>query len=1245
MRKILLALALLVCFGQLASAQWSVVNEKQVNSGGAAFYFPAFTNSLTYGSTVGVALRSYPGDFPITVTDDAGNTYGDSGAGTKTLHTSGYEIQVFLAQNSSTTSGNRVHIAQSSTSNIQGIAFEVTGGLTSSIVDVFSSANEATASGNGANVFSIPSVATGSNGEFIFAAFCSWTGSNLSTGTSPNSFTSIGTQSNILTEYFVQTTAGAISPTAGTTFNNDKYAGIMVGLKPASSAPYPMVSLSPTSLTFTAQSIGTTSAAQTSILTNTGGVSLTISSITITGTNSGDYAQTNNCPGSLGAGTSCTISVTFTPTSVGTRTASVSIADNAGGSPHTVSLSGLGSGSLAFPMSTLLPIGFICGAPPCDSNNTKYTITLTATGGTPPYTWSGSPIPAGLSLLNPTFTVTSVGASAYGGTAVYQGTFTGGASDAFVGLQFTVSGFTHAVNNGTFMTVYSTVTTLTLANNAYVAETHAATASGGFILGQPTTAGTVAPVITVQDSASSSISKTFNLTIFDQPVDKYGGLTNRPCLSGGVPIGAGPVGADGKHHFYTDKMNGRWFLCTPLGNAFFMNAVADVTPDSGVDWQGVDSGIVSSQKYGTYSLAWGSQTNRRLLSWGFNALGEYNSGYIIPCYSSTQSLSVKLPYFIYSRPSTYSIGKKIGAMTDYVKDLGYGVTATYGTPAYVLDYFDPNFYAYLAGDLNDMAVGSVGLEWSGYNNDYAIGDMIDENDVMSGFKPGNNYNYNRDGAAAYKYNDLHIGIIVLVTAPTQTSSKSGLTYSDTQVKTKAEFSTWLSTLYSGNIATLNAAWSSYYSTFGASGAGWGHGTGILDEDGTCPSKGAHACWVPQRTYDLTYCPPQPGGICPSGLQTDLNSFLQHHAEHLFQTERSTIDAILGAGVGGTSPFLYFGPETIGGWGTPPKQQILVAASEYIDVIGLSGLPPNCSPQCADAQDRVNFADQYGGDKPWVHWEGFIANPDSAMSHFSNPSEVIEFPVPPVPPGTCSSLGCQGDRGAFYQNSMLPGIFNAKGTTNNDYHTVGFKLWDWMDMRRENANWGIVDRRDNAYDGYQATPNAGFDGWGYPTGCTLSYGCDSLSTGPGNTGQVYGDSIDAMKSANLLALDQYGQTSPALASLDKTSFVFSGLQVGAAVPQTVTVTLNNVAATTALNFDATIPVAVSGPDFTISGTCSGALAAMSSCYETITFTPIMKGTRTGTLTFTDDSGGTPGTTQVVALSGTAGAQVMTGGKIS
>jgi Bacterial Ig-like domain (group 3)/FG-GAP-like repeat/Abnormal spindle-like microcephaly-assoc'd, ASPM-SPD-2-Hydin/Protein of unknown function (DUF1573) len=104
-----------------------------------------------------------------------------------------------------------------------------------------------------------------------------------------------------------------------------------------------VVTLSAASIDFGTEAVGKTSAPNTLTLTNTAQVSLTISSIAITGANPGDFAQTNTCGTGIRGGATCTISVTFTPTKKGARSASVSITDSGGGSPQTVSVTGTGN--------------------------------------------------------------------------------------------------------------------------------------------------------------------------------------------------------------------------------------------------------------------------------------------------------------------------------------------------------------------------------------------------------------------------------------------------------------------------------------------------------------------------------------------------------------------------------------------------------------------------------------------------------------------------------------------------------------------------------------------------------------------------------------------------------------------------------------------------------------------------------------------------------------------------------------
>jgi hypothetical protein len=73
---------------------------------------------------------------------------------------------------------------------------------------------------------------------------------------------------------------------------------------------------------------------------------MNITSITISGTDAGDFSETNNCGGQVLSGGSCFIKVTFQPLKRGKRTGEVSISDDGGGSPQAVPLTGKGLISL-----------------------------------------------------------------------------------------------------------------------------------------------------------------------------------------------------------------------------------------------------------------------------------------------------------------------------------------------------------------------------------------------------------------------------------------------------------------------------------------------------------------------------------------------------------------------------------------------------------------------------------------------------------------------------------------------------------------------------------------------------------------------------------------------------------------------------------------------------------------------------------------------------------------------------------
>jgi subtilisin family serine protease len=133
----------------------------------------------------------------------------------------------------------------------------------------------------------------------------------------------------------------------------------------------PIASLSPTSLTFASQKVTTTSSAQKLTLSNSGDATLDLTSVVA----SGDFAQTNTCTATLAVGASCTINVTLTPTTAGTRTGALTVTDDASnGSPQSASLSGTG---VDFSLSSS-PASVSVTA----GNAANYTITVSALGGT-----------------------------------------------------------------------------------------------------------------------------------------------------------------------------------------------------------------------------------------------------------------------------------------------------------------------------------------------------------------------------------------------------------------------------------------------------------------------------------------------------------------------------------------------------------------------------------------------------------------------------------------------------------------------------------------------------------------------------------------------------------------------------------------------------------------------------------------------------------------------------------------------
>lgn len=167
----------------------------------------------------------------------------------------------------------------------------------------------------------------------------------------------------------------------------------------------PSISLSPASLDFGSQENGTTSAAQTITATNTGTANLFFNNVAESGSFNLDYTIVNDgCIGlTLTPGQSCQTAVTFSPDNTGVMPDSIVFTDNAPNSPQSVPITGTGTGT-----QTPLSIDnqfYACSGGVCDITDNDprivdnfYSTSFIAQGGAPPYTWSSSQVPSGMTL-------------------------------------------------------------------------------------------------------------------------------------------------------------------------------------------------------------------------------------------------------------------------------------------------------------------------------------------------------------------------------------------------------------------------------------------------------------------------------------------------------------------------------------------------------------------------------------------------------------------------------------------------------------------------------------------------------------------------------------------------------------------------------------------------------------------------------------------------------------------------------
>jgi hypothetical protein len=158
----------------------------------------------------------------------------------------------------------------------------------------------------------------------------------------------------------------------------------------------PAATLSPLNVSFPNQYVKNAGLPKTVTLKNTGTATLAITNVAVSPADFGILSAQTTCGSSLAAGSHCSIGVFFDPTATGARTGTLSVTDNAAGSPQTVTLTGTGQDFAVAVAPSSSPTATV--APGQTAN---YTIAITPDGGfdqTVVLSCSGAPAQSACSL-------------------------------------------------------------------------------------------------------------------------------------------------------------------------------------------------------------------------------------------------------------------------------------------------------------------------------------------------------------------------------------------------------------------------------------------------------------------------------------------------------------------------------------------------------------------------------------------------------------------------------------------------------------------------------------------------------------------------------------------------------------------------------------------------------------------------------------------------------------------------------
>jgi 6-phosphogluconolactonase (cycloisomerase 2 family) len=181
--------------------------------------------------------------------------------------------------------------------------------------------------------------------------------------------------------FLIDPQSGSLSEILGSPFGGTEVQGtIAISGSPTQAVSGPVAAIFPASEAFDTVTVGQSGNSKLVTITNTGGQGLSLRSVSVAGVNLSDFVATPNCslPTVLAPNITCTVSIVFSPSAVGTRQASLAALDNAPGSPQSIPLTGVGSSAL--PAVTLSPGSLTFATTSQGSTSPAQSVTITNSG-------------------------------------------------------------------------------------------------------------------------------------------------------------------------------------------------------------------------------------------------------------------------------------------------------------------------------------------------------------------------------------------------------------------------------------------------------------------------------------------------------------------------------------------------------------------------------------------------------------------------------------------------------------------------------------------------------------------------------------------------------------------------------------------------------------------------------------------------------------------------------------------------